>query len=518
MKALYRLYRPTKLSDVVGQDSVVKPLSEAIKKQKISHAYLFTGPRGCGKTSVARIFAHEINNFPYELEDSYVDIIEIDAASNTGVDNIRELRERTTIAPTLGKYKVYIIDEVHMLSKAAFNALLKTLEEPPEHVVFIMATTDAYKVPVTITSRTQIYTFQLAAPATMSAHLQKIAAAEHIDIDNDALDMIVRRGGGSFRDSISLLDQISTMASGKITAEYITSVLGLPKNQAIDQLLDAYELGDIATVSDCIKNFFNTGVRPETIVSEILSRIIENPSPSRLPLLKTLPSVQAPFAEAKLLLCFLGSQTSPLSSVPSMPLRQAPPMVTSIPSSPATTTPATPTTTAESSTGTSAAASVSANSSTQPNSAKATTAAVSTTTTAETTVTAETTATVATATVATITETATVNTPTPANGAFDWESFLLSVQTSSNSLYDILQKSNHQLDGATINIIPEKKIYKSILKSPNNAKVLVRHLPVNYSLNICDPGESIQKDPTLSQISDIMGNIQEVNNGGSVPF
>ena len=167
MKALYRKYRPTKLADVIGQERVTKPLENALKSGKFSHAYLFTGPRGCGKTSVARIFAHEVNKFKYEIEDSYVDIIEIDAASNTGVDNIRDLREKAVIAPTEGKYKVYIIDEVHMLSKAAFNALLKTLEEPPKSVIFIMATTDAYKVPVTITSRAQVFNFVNICPFTM---------------------------------------------------------------------------------------------------------------------------------------------------------------------------------------------------------------------------------------------------------------------------------------------------------------------------------------------------------------
>ena len=135
MKALYRKYRPLKLSDVVGQDKTIHQLQGAISQNKISHAYLFIGPRGCGKTSVARIFAHEINQFDYQLEDSYVDIIEIDAATFTGVDNIRELREKAMIIPTTGKYKVYIIDEVHMLSTSAFNALLKILEEPPAHVV-----------------------------------------------------------------------------------------------------------------------------------------------------------------------------------------------------------------------------------------------------------------------------------------------------------------------------------------------------------------------------------------------
>ena len=141
-KALYRKYRPISLEAVYGQDAVITPLKESIKTGNFSHAYIFTGPRGCGKTSVARIFAHEINHFPYELEDSYVDIIEIDGASNTGIDNIRDLREKAMIAPTEGRYKIYIIDEVHMLSKSAFNGLLKIIEEPPEHVIFILARTN----------------------------------------------------------------------------------------------------------------------------------------------------------------------------------------------------------------------------------------------------------------------------------------------------------------------------------------------------------------------------------------
>lgn len=167
MKSLYRRYRPRTLNEVVGQEQVTLTLQKSLEQGKISHAYLFVGPRGCGKTSVARILAHQINDFDYELEDDYVDIIEIDGASNRGIDNIRDLREKVMIAPTMGKYKVYIIDEVHMLTKEAFNALLKTLEEPPEHAVFIMATTDAYKVPVTITSRSQTYTFKLASVETI---------------------------------------------------------------------------------------------------------------------------------------------------------------------------------------------------------------------------------------------------------------------------------------------------------------------------------------------------------------
>ena len=158
-QALYRKYRSLKLKDVLGQDHIVSILQRALEKSKIAHAYLLSGPRGTGKTSVARILAHEINGLPYSDETSHIDIIEIDAASNNGVDDIRNLRDKSRVAPVSAKYKIYIIDEVHMLSRSAFNALLKTLEEPPAHIVFIMATTDADKLPATILSRVQQFHF-----------------------------------------------------------------------------------------------------------------------------------------------------------------------------------------------------------------------------------------------------------------------------------------------------------------------------------------------------------------------
>ena len=311
MLALYRKYRPRTLNEVVGQESITKSLESSIKSGKISHAYLFTGPRGTGKTSVARILAHEINDFPYELEDSYLDIIEIDAASNTGVDNIRDLREKALIAPTKGKYKVYIIDEVHMLSKSAFNALLKTLEEPPEHVVFILATTDFDKVPVTITSRSQVYTFRLSDPDQMLSHLKKIAKKEKIKISEGALKIVVSRGGGSFRDSLSLLDQISTLSDGKteISEELVSSCLGLPLDSSLEKILSAYQISDISAVSSLLKDLISQGIKPEQIAESLLKKIISSKGPETLPgfapLLEKLPSVSAPFPEAKLLLALI---------------------------------------------------------------------------------------------------------------------------------------------------------------------------------------------------------------------
>ena len=309
MKALYRKYRPCKLAEVVGQEQVTKVLENSLKQGKISHAYLFIGPRGTGKTSVARIFAHEVNGFKYELEDDYVDIVEIDGASNRGIDNIRELCEKAAIAPTSGKYKIYIIDEVHMLTKEAFNALLKTLEEPPAHVIFIMATTDAYKVPVTITSRAQTYTFKLADSNTMLNHLKSIAKKEGIKIDDDALKVIVKRGGGSFRDSLSLLDQISTLSDKEITKDLVISAMGLPEDEKIAELLTEYMSGNIVKITTILKDLLNTGVKPETLAEEMITQIIAEPRPELLPLLSKLPEVKAPFPEAKLLVALaIGSR------------------------------------------------------------------------------------------------------------------------------------------------------------------------------------------------------------------
>ena len=308
-KALYRKYRPLHLKDVVGQTQVTKPLIKSLEQGKISHAYLFIGPRGTGKTSVARIFAHEINNFKYEVEDSYVDIIEIDGASNRGIDNIRELREKAMVVPTSGKYKVYIIDEVHMLTKEAFNALLKTLEEPPKHVIFIMATTDAYKVPVTITSRAQTYTFKLADSKIMIDFLRKVADQEKIKISGEALDIIVRRGGGSFRDSLSLLDQISTLSDKEITKDIVVSAMGLPEDEKITELLANYDSSDIHEIVKLLKELLSSGVKPETLAEEMIARIIADPKPELLPLLAKLPEVKAPFAEAKLLIALSSNIT-----------------------------------------------------------------------------------------------------------------------------------------------------------------------------------------------------------------
>ncbi len=305
MKSLYRRYRPLGLSDVVGQDQVIKPLTKSLETGKISHAYLFIGPRGTGKTSVARIFAHAVNGFPYEIEDDYVDIIEIDGASNRGIDNIRELREKAAIAPTEGKYKIYIIDEVHMLTNEAFNALLKTLEEPPQHVIFIMATTDAYKVPVTITSRAQTFTFTLADANTMLEFLKDVAKQEKIKIDEAALKIIVDRGGGSFRDSLSLLDQISTLSDKQITKEMVVDALGLPSDELIYDLLSKYTAGDIIEITTSLKSILGSGIKPETLAEELLNYIIKEPKPELLPLLAKLPEIKSPFTEAKLLIALM---------------------------------------------------------------------------------------------------------------------------------------------------------------------------------------------------------------------
>ena len=307
-KALYRKYRPLKLADVVGQDDTIRQLQTQLTNQKISHGYLFVGARGCGKTSVARIFAHEINHFDYQLEDNYVDIIEIDAAVFTMVENIRELRDKAMLAPTTGKYKVYIIDEIHMLSKNAFNALLKILEEPPEHIVFIFATTNPEKIPATILSRVQIFHFKLADKSVMQPFLEGICQKEGINIEKDALSLLIEQGGGSFRDSLSILDQLSNLHADKstlVTTEEVSSALGVPKQVLIEELLTNYEQENIDQIRSLVEELINQDNKAEGIATSLIKAIVQNPTAKNLHLIEKLYAVNGEFASAKLIVALI---------------------------------------------------------------------------------------------------------------------------------------------------------------------------------------------------------------------
>ena len=306
-KALYRKYRSKKLDEIIGQKHITEILSRAISTDNLSHAYLLTGPRGVGKTSVARILAYEINKLPYDEDTTNLDIIEIDAASNNGVEDVRDLREKVQIAPVSAAKKIYIIDEVHMLSKAAFNALLKTLEEPPEHVIFILATTNVEKLPATIISRTQRFSFRPITIADTIKHLAYIAKEENIKIDDEALKLIALRGDGSFRDSISLLDQLSSLANtsaSMITAKLIEETLGLAPCTTITQILDAVENHDVSAIVTTLNQAFEEGVSVAVLVEQLTESIREQitEKPQLLSLLDTIIDVtKSPQPQLKLL-------------------------------------------------------------------------------------------------------------------------------------------------------------------------------------------------------------------------
>ena len=309
-QALYRKYRSKSLAEVVGQDHITSILMRAISAGRISHAYLLTGPRGVGKTSVARILAHEINKLPYSDDSTHLDIIEIDAASNNGVEDVRDLREKVQIAPVSAAKKVYIIDEVHMLSKAAFNALLKTLEEPPEHIVFILATTDADKLPATIISRTQRYGFRAIAEKDAVKHLRNIADQEKIIIDDDSLSLIAQRGDGSFRDSISLLDQLVSLTDDEkgITTDLIQATLGLAPNDVVKDIMAAVESHDVAKIAGLLTSTAAEGISPVTLTQQLTEAIRElvTTKPQLLPLLDSLLDVSKSSQPQLKLLAVLG--------------------------------------------------------------------------------------------------------------------------------------------------------------------------------------------------------------------
>ena len=313
-QALYRKYRSRSLDEVLGQDHVTSTLRRALEQGKIAHAYLLTGPRGVGKTSVARILAHEINHLPYDNDSSNLDIIEIDAASNNGVDDIRALREKAQVAPASAPKKVYIIDEVHMLSKPAFNALLKTLEEPPEHVVFILATTDADKLPATILSRVQQFFFRPIPVGIMTKQLMNIAKKEGFAIEEDAARLIAERSRGGFRDGISTLDQLSILATPDqpLTTSMVTEYLGLSDTMMLGNLLDSYPSDDSEKVLNIFQELENSGAN-SVIVSHQLLSIARNrlrKNPNLIGLVQQLIEVDRhPHPDLKLLTIFMNSDS-----------------------------------------------------------------------------------------------------------------------------------------------------------------------------------------------------------------
>lgn len=270
-KALYRKYRPTAFANVLGQDHIVSTLKNIIESDKISHAYLFAGPRGTGKTSVAHVFAKEINrNAAGNIVVNDMDIIEIDAASNNGVAEIRSVIDNARYAPTESKYKVYIIDEVHMLTKGAFNALLKTLEEPPVHVVFILATTEPHKIPVTILSRCQRFNFRRIEDVVIRTQLENVLKAEGVAYDNEAIRFIAKLSQGGMRDALSIADQASAYGNGNISFAAISQVFGIISIDHQINLLNLAFAGNARDLLALSTQFLDGGSDVERLTSSLL--------------------------------------------------------------------------------------------------------------------------------------------------------------------------------------------------------------------------------------------------------
>jgi DNA polymerase III subunit gamma/tau len=288
--ALYRRYRPETFAEVIGQDHVTTPLRAALNNNRVNHAYLFSGPRGCGKTTSARILARCLNCEKGPTDDpcgecrsctdlarggpGSIDVIEIDAASHGGVDDARDLRERAFFAPVSSRYKVYIIDEAHMVTPQGFNALLKLVEEPPEHLKFVFATTEPEKVIGTIRSRTHHYPFRLIPPRTLSDYLRVLCDQEGVSVDAAALPLVVRAGGGSARDTLSVLDQLMGGAGPEgVTYELATGLLGFTPDTLLDEVVDAFAAGDGATVFGVVDKVIETGQDPRRFTEDLLRRL-----------------------------------------------------------------------------------------------------------------------------------------------------------------------------------------------------------------------------------------------------
>jgi DNA polymerase III subunit gamma/tau len=286
-QALYRKWRPQKWDEVVSQEHIVQTLRNAVVSNRVAHAYIFSGPRGTGKTTAARLLAKAVNCLNDDPatrpcnecahcvavnENRFLDLIEIDAASNTSVDDVRDLRDKINFSPSQGKYKIYIIDEVHMLSTAAFNALLKTLEEPPPHAIFILATTEIHKIPATVLSRCQRHEFRRLPVAEITGRLEDICKSENLQADPEALSVIARQSAGGMRDAISLLDQLAS-TGGQITVALAQTVLGTATSETVLALIDAIKAADAATGMQSIHSALDGGTDARALARQIVDTL-----------------------------------------------------------------------------------------------------------------------------------------------------------------------------------------------------------------------------------------------------
>ena len=481
-QALYRKYRSRSLDEVLGQDHVTNILRRALEQGKIAHAYLLTGPRGVGKTSVARILAHEINQLPYDEEASHLDIIEIDAASNNGVDDIRALREKAQVAPVSAPKKIYIIDEVHMLSKPAFNALLKTLEEPPAHVVFILATTDADKLPATILSRVQQFFFHPISVDVMARQLMAIAEKEGFAIEADAARLIAERSRGGFRDGISMLDQLSILATPDqpLTVAMVTEYLGLSDAATLEKLLDLYQSENSADILNILQELEQSGVSPTVVSHQLLSiaRARLRTNPSLVELIQQLIEVDRhPHPDLKLLTIFM--QHHAQSARPKKTVAQAVTATPTVISTPAKTA--------------SSAEKPAKSQSTKP------TEPVKKTSENQDNKPAK--------------KSSTKSRKSDAPLELDWQKVIEQAKEKSVGLSSLLQKSQWAFDGDKLTIFAGSAFYKKKLDDAKNRPLLAEIITAEtgMELEIDIIGErKPPKDKKLAEIAELMGGGEEV--------
>ncbi len=330
---LYRKYRPQSWEEIIGQEHIVRTLTNALRMGRVSHAYLFSGPRGTGKTTIARLLAKSLGC-------ADLDLIEIDAASNRGIDEIRQLREGIKFAPTAGKYKVFIIDEVHQLTKEAFNALLKTLEEPPAHAIFILATTEAHKIPETILSRVQQFSFKRLPVADIVKKLQKIIEAEKIKINDDALRLIASYAGGSYRDAESMLEQLRVWSDKLIVKEDIEEILGAVDFKKVKTMADHLNNASAKEAIDYVGALTENGTDLEAfskafinhlrkimlikVDSSLASLMAQDLTPDQIEIVKKQADVFSLESVARAIKVFMVAQNDiKRSPIPSLPIELA---------------------------------------------------------------------------------------------------------------------------------------------------------------------------------------------------